>query len=171
MSPKLHADSQCQYKNTRGHRCHMLIDNHHRPTDGTNRPTLCAYHASKIKTGLPTPDPEVAAAELLNGVDQFSTADEVNLFLGNLIKQLAHKRIARRDAIALAYISQLLLSTLRAMQQEYEAEKYEAGNRSLLEGFLKLRSASPAEQPSTHPNTLTTTQTGAASTTMQSKVS
>jgi hypothetical protein len=45
-------------------------------------------------------DPEVLAAELLGDIDSFTTADEVNLILGNVVKRLASKRIARRDAIA-----------------------------------------------------------------------
>jgi hypothetical protein len=55
-------------------------------------------------------DPETVASELLGAIGAFTTADEVNLLLGNLIKQLARKRIARRDAIGSAYISQLLLN-------------------------------------------------------------
>ena len=171
MSPKLHVDSQCQYKNARGHRCHMLIDNHHRPADGVKRPTLCAYHATKIQVGIPTPDPEIVANELLDGIDQFCTADEVNLFLGNLIRQLAHKRIARRDAIALAYISQLLLTTLRAMERESEAEKYERGTLHLMEDLLRSRTTQPAEPPTTSPTTAAAMQTNAAVINMQSKVS
>ena len=162
MSPKLHADSQCQYKNARGHRCHMPIDNHHRSAEGAKRPILCAYHATKIQVGIPTPDPEVVANELLSGVDQFVTADEVNLFLGNLIRQLARKRIARRDAIALAYISQILLTTLRAMEREDEAEKYERGTLHLMEDLLRSRTAQPAEHPSASPTTVIN---------MQSKIS
>jgi len=38
-------------------------------------------------------------------MEDFSTANSINAFLGNLVKQLARKRIARCDAIALAYIS------------------------------------------------------------------
>jgi len=64
------------------------------------------------------PEPEALAAELLGGIRNFSTPDSVNRFLGNLVKQLARKRIARRDAIALAYVSQLLLNTFPAMQRQ-----------------------------------------------------
>ncbi|OLC98350.1 MAG: hypothetical protein DMG35_15465 [Acidobacteria bacterium] len=67
-------------------------------------------------------DPEALAADLLADIDSFTTADEVNLFLGNLVKQLARKRIARRDAIALAYISQLILTSQTAMAREAAAE-------------------------------------------------
>src|SRR5712692_5270995 len=121
MSPKQHTNPQCQYQNARGQRCHMLIDQNHRPANGAARPTLCAYHADRLKATLPTVDPEVLAADLLGEIDDFSTAGPVNLFLGNLVKQLARKRIARRDAIALAYISQLLLNSLPALESQLAA--------------------------------------------------
>jgi len=123
MSPKQHTNPQCQYQNARGQRCHMLIDQNHRPANGAARPTLCAYHADRLKATLPTVDPEVLAADLLGEIDDFSTAGSVNLFLGNLVKQLARKRIARRDAIALAYISQLLLNSLPALERQLAAEQ------------------------------------------------
>jgi len=71
----------------------------------------------------------------------FTSADEVNLFLGNLIRQLARKRIARRDAIALAYISQLLLTSQTAMAKEEAAELETADlRRYLLKGLGHPRS-------------------------------
>ncbi len=128
MSPKLSTsvsttiDSHCQHISPKGNRCHMLIDQNHRPANGAKRPTLCAYHADRLRASVPPVDPEVLAADLLGEIDDFSTAGSVNLFLGNLVKQLARKRIARRDAIALAYISQLLLNSLPALEREIEAE-------------------------------------------------
>jgi len=101
----------------------MLLDKHHPPANGASRPTLCPYHAECLKAAVPVVDPEVLAAELLDDIDSFTTADEVNLFLGNLVRQLARKRIARRDAIALAYISQLILTSQTAMAREAESEK------------------------------------------------
>ena len=121
MSPKQHTDSQCHYRNARGHRCHMVIDSSHRPSGGADSPTLCAYHARRLTTAPPQVDPEVLAAELLTDIDSFTTADEVNLFLGNLVRQLVRKRIARRDALALAYISQLILMSQTAMARQRAA--------------------------------------------------
>jgi hypothetical protein len=120
MSPKQHTVRQCQFQNARGQRCHMLIDQNHRPSNGAARPTLCAYHAGRLKASVPAVDPEALAADLLGEIEDFSTAGSVNLFLGNLVKQLARKRIARRDA--LAYISQLLLNSLPALERQLEAE-------------------------------------------------
>ena len=115
-------DHHCQHISPKGNRCHMLIDQNHRPANGAKRPTLCAYHAGRLRATVPAVDPEALATELLGEIDDFSTAGSVNLFLGNLVKQLARKRIARRDAVALAYISQLLLNSLPALVREVEAE-------------------------------------------------
>ena len=122
MSSK-HTVAQCQYQNTRGQRCNMLIDENHRSPQGTGRPTLCAYHANRLRATVPAVEPEVLAADLLGDISDFSTPASVNLFLGNLVKQLACKRIARHDAIALAYVSQLLLNSFPALERAAEAEK------------------------------------------------
>jgi len=135
MSPKQHTDSQCHYRNARGHRCHMVIDSSHRPSGGADSPTLCAYHARRLTTAPPQVDPEVLAAELLTDIDSFTTADEVNLFLGNLVRQLARKHIARRDAIALAYLSQLILTSQTAMARQ-RAEEPDTGSEALLQGLV-----------------------------------
>lgn len=146
MSPKQHTVHQCQYQNARGHRCHMLVDANHRPANGAARPTLCAYHAGRLLAAAPVVDPEVLAAELLDDIDSFTTADEVNLFLGNLVRQLARKRIARRDAIALAYISQLILTSQTAMARE-EAAGNEAESTSFADRLLQ-RSRELSSNPS-----------------------
>jgi len=119
MFPKQLTVNQCQFQNARGQHCNMLIDTNHR--HGTGPATLCAFHAERLRAKVPLVDPEVLAAELLTDIDSFTTADEVNLFLGNLVKQLARKRIARRDAIALAYMSQLILTSQIAMTRQRAA--------------------------------------------------
>jgi hypothetical protein len=141
MSPKCNTpvsttiDHHCQHVSPRGQRCHMLIDEHHRPANGA-RPTLCAYHADRLRASVPAVDPEVLAAELLTDIDSFTTADEVNLFLGNLVRQLARKRIARRDAIALAYISQLILTSQTAMARQRAADEPEAANEAVFDSLI-----------------------------------
>jgi len=106
----------------------MLIDQKHGPTNGAARPTLSACHADRLRATVPVVDPEVLA-ELLDDINSFTTADEVNLFLGNLVRQLARKRITRRDAIALAYISQLILTSQTAMARQ-RADEPKAANEA-----------------------------------------
>src|SRR5882757_908716 len=142
MSSKQQVVEQCQHQNARGQRCHMLIDQNHRPANGAARPALCAYHADRLRATIPAVDPEVLGAELLDDINSFTTADEVNLFLGNLVRQLARKRIARRDAIALAYMSQLILTSQTAMAKEIEAEVQaakDAENNRLIASLYQRR--------------------------------
>jgi hypothetical protein len=136
MSSKLNVVDQCQYQNSRGQRCHMLVDQNRRLPNSTRRPTLCAYHADRLKASAPHVDPEVLAAELLADIDSFTTADKVNLFLGNLVKQLARKRIARRDAIALAYISQLILTSQTAMARQRAGAESEGANEAVFDSLI-----------------------------------
>jgi len=142
MSPKQQIVHQCQYQNSRGQRCHMLIDQNQRLANGAHPPTLCAYHAERLRVGVPPVDPEVVAAELLTDINSFTTADEVNLFLGNLVRQLARKRIARRDAIALAYISQLILTSQTAMARERAAQEETVEEAEHVSLIASLRQAS-----------------------------
>jgi hypothetical protein len=133
----------------------MLIDQNHRPANGVARPTLCTYHADRLRATVPAVDPEALAAELLGDIDDFSTAGSVNLFLGNLVKQLARKRIARRDAVALAYISQLLLNSLPALERQLEAEQETEKETESVQFARRLRErsrelASLRDQPSTN---------------------
>src|SRR6266852_8230132 len=136
MSSKQQIVGQCQYQNSRGQRCHMLVDQNRRLPNGAHRPTLCAYHADRLKASVPAVDPEVLAAELLADIDSFTTADEVNLFLGNLVRQLARKRIARRDAIALAYISQLILPSQTALARQRAGAGSEGANGAVFAGLI-----------------------------------
>jgi len=135
------ADRYCQHISPKGRRCHMLLDTHHRPPNGEKRPPFCGYHADRLKASTPAPDPELIAAELLGSIEDFSTADSVNLFLGNLVKQLARKRIARRDAVALAYISQLLLNSLPALRRESEDELDASAGPFLINDLIRSRAA------------------------------
>jgi hypothetical protein len=107
------ASQTCQHINARGHRCRLL---------SAGDSILCAHHARRSSS---QPSDEAVAAELLAGIDdlpvalrQVASAASVNLFLGNLLKLLARKRIRRHDAVALAYICQLLLNSLAAMNRE-----------------------------------------------------
>jgi hypothetical protein len=91
----------CRHIDAKGNRCRML--------PAKNHPSLCAHHARQEHRRR-QPDDETQADELLASIPDFTTAASINLFLGNLVRQFARKRIARRDAIAMAYLGQLLLT-------------------------------------------------------------
>jgi len=111
----------CRHIDAQGRRCRMLVMT---ATGG-----LCAYHAQRrlqAQRGS-----ETAAAELLASVSDFSDAASVNRFLGNLVKQVTLKRVPRRDAITLAYICQLLLNSLGAINREQYLRLEESRVRAL----------------------------------------
>ncbi len=109
--------------------------------------SLCPHHLHRLKAERAKND-QAVAAELLGSIEDFSSPDSVNLFLGNLLTQLVHKRIDRRDAIAQAYICQLLLNTFPHMQREFDAQKDAEGCEELLKSFFEARRASLAKQDS-----------------------
>jgi hypothetical protein len=92
------------------------------------RRTLCPPRPAPFPI---TPANDVLTAELLSSIEDFSTAASVNQFLGTLTKQLVRKRIQRRDAIALAYLSQLLLNSLSAMSREEAQTQREEAQQPL----------------------------------------
>ena len=95
--------------------------------------SLCPHHIRQAAE-RERREQEAAANELLDGIEDFAHAESINLFLGNLVKQLARKRIGRRDAVALAYVSQLLLNSLTALDRQYQAEQACAPNEFYLRG-------------------------------------
>ncbi|HZV87533.1 MAG TPA: hypothetical protein VFF95_08310 [Candidatus Binatus sp.] len=115
MPAKHHTDQHCQHISPRGQRCRMLR--------AADHASLCTHHLRQASAAQP--DTEALAAELLGSLDDFSTADSVNKLLSNLVKQLARKRIARLDAIAMAYMCQLLLNSLPPLKKELRAEDEE----------------------------------------------
>jgi hypothetical protein len=77
---------------------------------------LCPHHARLLEKQTQRHN-DASADELLHDLEDFSTPDAVNALLGNLVRQLARKRIARLDAIAIAYVSQLLLGSIASMDR------------------------------------------------------
>jgi hypothetical protein len=133
---------------TRNGRCRMPA------TDSATN--FCSEHAQQREKHQQTPEPETLAAELLGDIEDFTTADSVNFFLGNLVKQLARKRIARRDAIALAYLGQLLLNSLPTLWKEIEEERDLAAGHELLQSLARKHAALHDEQQSPEPKTVQT---------------
>ena len=131
-------EDRCQHVDARGHRCRMFVAPAEKTSgSGTDSDDLadltsdlCAHHAQKLlrrhRAG------QTAGAELLASITDFADAASVNRFLGNLAKMVALRRIPRRDAIALAYISQLILNSQAAgCRGELQSLQVEALRRQL----------------------------------------
>lgn len=115
---------------------------------GEPQPQFCAYHLARNHAKAPLPDPDTVARELLRGVPGFSDAASVNRFLGNLLRQLARRRISRRDAIALAYVSQLLINTLNPLRKDREDKLDAESGRILAQYMAQIRQAREAQKNS-----------------------
>ncbi|HKN76387.1 MAG TPA: hypothetical protein VJW94_14505 [Candidatus Acidoferrum sp.] len=140
MSAKSLTVNQCHHINARGRRCRMLI--------ALDHDSLCQHHLAQ--SAASRPDAETVASELLDSTGELATADEVNTLLANLVRQLARKRIDRKDAMAIAYASQLLLSTLPGMDKEYAASFDSEATQEAIEGDEQSREDPPTdllEQP------------------------
>ena len=138
----------CQHINARGHRCRMLAAPPRKSSADEPQPLLCPYHSARRTARAALPDPEALARELLRGVHQFSDAASVNRFLGNLLRQVARRRIPRRDALALAYISQLLINTLSPLQKERDDQRDTEAGHLLLQYVADARAARRARENS-----------------------
>ena len=110
---------RCQHIDARGHRCRMFVAPAEKTLGSGSgndlaelTADLCAHHAQQLlrrhRAG------QTVAAELLASITDFSDAASVNRFLGNLARMVALRRIPRRDAVVLAYISQLILNSQTA---------------------------------------------------------
>jgi len=77
--------------------------------------TLCIYHARSEQQLLGA---DQAASQLISLSGDFRTASDINHVLGKLFTLVAKNRIPRRNAVALAYIGQLLLQTLPQVRAE-----------------------------------------------------
>jgi hypothetical protein len=112
---------RCRHIDAVGRRCRMFvatpeITSGDAPDDLQDQAAeLCPHHAQCILRRQRAT--EATAAELLASVSDFTDPPSVNRFLGNLIKLVAVKRIPRKDAVALAYISQLILNSQAAQDR------------------------------------------------------
>jgi hypothetical protein len=104
--------------------------------------SLCPHHLNRLNAQRVKND-EAVATEILGPIEDFSSPATVNFFLGNLLKQLVHKRVDGRNAIAQAYICQLLLNTFPHMQRELESDDGSEAYQLLLDTIAKSQKASP----------------------------
>jgi hypothetical protein len=98
----------CQFRFSDGRKCKMLRDESH--------PALCPIHACQELQLL---EAGRIGAELASLSGEFKTTTDVNHVLGRLFSLLANGRIPRRNALALAYIGQLLLQSVPGTRSEY----------------------------------------------------
>ena len=109
-------DSRCRHFTREGRRCRLRILN---PHSG-----LCFRHAGLMDQQSDAAESDLTAA--FSGLlTEFNSASQIHDFLSKLVVLLAQNRISARRAAVLAYINQLLLRTLSAIEQERDSQSPE----------------------------------------------
>ena len=144
--------ARCTYSASDGRRCTSLTYPGHS--------FLCHQHLRKELDFAP-PSEDVAT-DLLSSIQNFQSAAAINAALGKIFALLAAGRIKRQEAIAMAYICQLMLQSLKELKQEISETTYEdtrtkdvchvLAARIPLEEFVfppELEDDDPVESPGT----------------------
>jgi hypothetical protein len=103
----LNESTRCTHRTANGRRCQAPF--------APNHTALCAQHALQE---LQLHDSKIVTEEILGPLGDFRSAFAVNRALGKLFTITAENRIPVRNALALAYIGQLLLQSLRPLRSE-----------------------------------------------------
>ena len=99
--------TRCQHRTRTGRRCQNQVSDR---TLG-----LCPRHAHPLQPRREESDLAVALAGQLKEID---SASDIKLVLSNLLFLLSQDRISARRAAVIAYISNLLLRALTAVERE-----------------------------------------------------
>jgi hypothetical protein len=105
-SNSFNESTRCQHRTPSGKRCRLQV------VDALSG--LCLRHGSQR---LVTPDTNLRAA-LVGDLEDFKSAENVNEVLGRLLVLLSEDRIAPRRGAVLAYVCNLLLHSLVAIDRE-----------------------------------------------------
>jgi hypothetical protein len=128
--------TQCSHIDSKSARCRLFA---------TSDSDLCPHHTRQQAAQQRRQDKAVAKS-LLEDMQDFSTPDSVNVFLGNLLREVVLKRVDRRDAATLAYISQLLLNSHVALDRSIEIDT-EMQSRIVAQWLQSQRNAPAGESP------------------------
>jgi hypothetical protein len=85
--------------------------------------SLCHQHLGLRLDDMPPS--EDTATDILSSIQNFQSAAAVNAGLDKILALLAAGRVKRQDAIAMAYICQLLLQSLQGFKHEILLTTYE----------------------------------------------
>jgi hypothetical protein len=102
---------RCQHRTATGRRCR------HASSEASTG--LCARHIHLRHKNSQDAD---LTADLLGELQQFQSASDVNQVLGKLFMALTRNRIATRRAAVLAYIGNMLLRSVTAIDRENKSE-------------------------------------------------
>jgi hypothetical protein len=108
-------DTRCKYVASSGRRCRVQAARDTSRASGFS--AFCLPHAQMEQQYL---DSKSVAEELIGDLDDFRTSHAINEVLGKLFILVAQNRIPLRNASALSYICQLLLSSTPGVRGELQ---------------------------------------------------
>jgi hypothetical protein len=117
MSPQfaksipINNSARCNHRFPNGMRCRLI---------GFGSQPFCPKHAQPAVACQP--DPAEIASTLTTGLNDFTSAAQINDFLSRLLLLLAQDKISTRRAAVLAYITNQILRTLPAIAKEENAQ-------------------------------------------------
>jgi hypothetical protein len=112
-STEIVIDTRCRYVAASGRRCRAFASRDTSRTSGYS--AFCLPHAQMEQQFL---DAKSVTKDLIGEMDDFRTNTAVTEVLGKLLKLVAENRIPLRNANAISYICQLLLSSHDGVRRE-----------------------------------------------------
>jgi hypothetical protein len=110
-SISINNSARCNHRFPNGMRCRLI---------GFGSQPFCPKHTQPAVARQP--DPAEIASTLTAGLNDFTSAAQINDFLSRLLLLLAQDKISTRRAAVLAYITNQILRTLPAIAKEENAQ-------------------------------------------------
>jgi hypothetical protein len=134
-------DTRCLYVSATGRRCRSLA------ARDTSRPSgLSAFCIPHSQLEQQYVNIKSVSEELLGDADNFQSAVAVNNVLGRLFILQAQNRIPIRNAMALAYTAQVILSTLEPVREEYRNVNDRGSHNEIIETAISRTLRAQAEE-------------------------
>jgi hypothetical protein len=121
-------DTRCLYVSATGRRCRSLA------ARDTSRPSgLSAFCIPHSQLEQQYVNIKSVSEEILGDADNFQSAIAVNNVLGRLFVLQAQNRIPIRNAMALAYTAQVILSSIEPVREEYRNVERRGSHNKIIE--------------------------------------
>lgn len=138
-------DTRCQFITSSGRRCRNFAARDTSRASGLS--TFCVPHSQLDQQFVNT---KSVAEELLGNTTDFRTAIAVNDVLGRLFVLQAQNRIPIRNAMALSYTAQVILSSIQTVRDEVvQAEGRDSHEEIILGAINKAYGQEEEEEETT----------------------
>lgn len=134
-------DDRCKYVAASGRRCRTPVARDTSRRSGYS--SFCLQHSQMEQQFL---DSKSVSEELLGNVYDFRTNYAINDVLGRLLVLVAENRIPLRNANAVAYICQLILTSNVGLRYEYNLRGGRSAERFLIDCAIDMIHPKPEQE-------------------------